>query len=410
MGSSESTVRAYGFDVIEGKGVTRVSCKLDSQGFPENLFFDVTPSCLGQLAKMEPNWALVALLYPAMFSGRDLVVEADISQSLWHSAQGDLQGLMQASNAQLRRIRIVSGLAPIPQHRSPGVATGFSAGIDSFTTLSLYMGDSVPESLRITCLSVHNVGAFGRSRFARDAFSHACVRVERLANSMGLGNVFIDSNIGDVFRASIPQPRGFERTHSFRNAAAAHVLHDKIGCFLYSSAFPFEQIGIDHMVRSSSKGPGYIDPILLPLLSSERMRLLSAGAALSRGQKTLLVSDNELAAKYLEVCVSPEGRLRYGKTNCSRCWKCERTMATLEAVGSLDRFEEVFDVQHYRADREKIMKRLARRVEQGSDTDAEILQMLTESGLRVPRLLPAHLIKARSIAGRVKRALLKPSS
>jgi hypothetical protein len=345
-----------------------------------------------------------------MLSGRDLIIEADISQQLWHAAQGDIQGLLRACDDRLKEIRVVSGLASIPQRRSAGVATGFSAGIDSFTTLSLYTCDRVPDSLRITCLTVHNVGAFGRGRLEHADFSRACARAETFAGIMGLDNAFIDSNIDDIFRASSPPSEVFENSHSFRNAAAAHLLHDSIGCFLYSSAHPFGEIGVAHLARSAGKSTAHIDPILLPLLSSERMRLMSGGAALSRGEKTRLVSGNELAAMHLDVCVSPEGRLRHGKTNCSRCWKCERTMATLEAIGALDRFGAVFDIQHYRADREQIMKRLVWRAERGSDIDVEILEMLKASGLRVPRRLPGYLRKARSAAGRLRRVFPKLAS
>jgi len=404
------TIRAYGFNITEKYGRSRVSCKIESDGFPDNLFFEVQTSGLCNLNLSEPNWALVSLLYPAMLSGRDLIIEADISQQLFHAAQGDIQGLLRACDARLKDIRITSGLAPIPQQRTTGVATGFSAGIDSFTTLSLYTGDKVPESLRINCLTVHNVGAFGRGRLVQDDFFRACERAEAFAVSMGMDTAFIDSNIDDVFSASKPPSSVFENTHSFRNAAAAHVLHDSIGCFLYSSAYPFEQISVGHLARSSGKSTAHIDPILLPLLSTERMRLVSAGAALSRGQKTLLVSESKLATTLLDVCVSPEGRQKHGKTNCSRCWKCERTMATLEAIGALDSFEAVFDLQHYRANRKPIMKRLARKAENGSGIDWEILQMLKASGFAVPWVLPDYLRKVRSAAGRVKRTLRSPAS
>lgn len=404
------TIRAYDFSVLEKTGGTKVSCMIDAEGFPNELFFEVESSLPRPLAAREPNWALVALIYPAMLSGRDLVIEADISQCLWHAAQGDLQGLLRASDARLKKIRVFAGLAPLPERRATGVGTGFSAGIDSFTTLSLYSGDKAPESLRLTDLTVHNVGAFGRGQFVDETFSNACKQAENFGRAMGLGSIFINSNIGDVFMASNPPSNKFEHTHSFRNAAAAHVLHDTIGCFLYSSAHPFVGIGVTQLAQSSGKSTAHIDPMLLPLLSTERMRLVSAGAALSRGEKTRLVSEDEVVAKHLDVCVDPEGRLKHGKINCSRCWKCERTMATLDAIGALDRFGAVFDIEHYRADRKNILKRLTKKAARGSDIDMEVLEMLKASGISAPWRIPEPLIKFRAVAGRVKRVLLKPAS
>lgn len=400
-------IRAYNFRSVDRIGGTRVSCRLDADGFPDEIFFDIRSEGLQAARISEPNWAIVSLLYPAMRSGLDLVIEADISQQLLCAVQGDLQGLLRACDPRLKEVNVISGLSTSPHARAKGVATGFSAGIDSFATLSLYSGNSVPESLKITCLTVHNVGAFGRGCLEHDDFIRSCARAKKFAGRMGLDSVFIDSNIDDVFRASTPPSYVFEHTHSFRNAAAAHVLHDSVGCFLYSSAHPFEEIGVAQLIRSSGKSTAHIDPILLPLLSTERMRLVSAGAALSRGRKTLLVSENELAATHLDVCVSPEARLQHGKANCSRCWKCERTMATLEAIGALDRFGAVFDVPHYHSNRDAVMKRLVWRVEQGSDIDLEVLQMLKLSGLRTPRLLPGYLRRVRSAVGRLRRRFQK---
>jgi hypothetical protein len=408
--SKRMTIRAYDFNLLEKAESTRVSCRLEAEGFPNELFFEVESSLPRPLAAREPNWALVALIYPAMLSGRDLVIEADISQCLWHAAQGDLQGLLRASDARLKKIRVVAGLAPLPERRATGVGTGFSAGIDSFTTLSLYSGNNTPESLRLTDLTVHNVGAFGRGKLVDETFSNACKRAENFGRAMGLGSVFINSNIGDVFMVSNPPSKRFQSTHSFRNAAAAHVLHDSIGCFPYSSTYPFVGIGVTQLAQSLGKDTAHIDPILLPMLSSERMRLVSAGAALSRGEKTRLVSEDDVVAKHLDVCVDPAGRLKHGKINCSRCWKCERTMATLEAIGALDRFGAVFDIEHYQADRKNILKRLTKKAERGSDIDMEVVEMLKASGHSVPWRIPEPLMQFRALVGRVKRVLLKTAS
>ena len=83
-------------------------------------------------------------------------------------------------------------------------------------------------------------------------------------------------------------------------------------------------------------------------------------------------------------------------------------MATLEAIGALHRFDEVFDVLRYREDREQVMRRLIWRAEGGSGIDKEILQMLKSSGLHVPWQLPGYLRKARSVVGRVKKIFPKP--
>jgi hypothetical protein len=90
------------------------------------------------------------------------------------------------------------------------------------------------------------------------------------------------------------------------------------------------------------------DSVSLPLLSTEVVGVFSAGSEYTRLEKTLRVADIEDSYQTLDVCVQEE---KAG--NCSTCWKCMRTLLTLEIAGLLDRYKHSFDLQAYRSHHER---------------------------------------------------------
>jgi len=101
---------------------------------------------------------------------------------------------------------------------------------------------------------------------------------------------------------------------------------------------------------------GHVDPILLPLLSQHGIRLMSAGGSYTRVQKTLRVGEIPLARRTLDVCTRPI--FVDGITNCSQCFKCKRTLITLEAGGMIADFSNVFDLRKWSEVRTKYLQDL----------------------------------------------------
>ena len=63
-------------------------------------------------------------------------------------------------------------------------------------------------------------------------------------------------------------------------------------------------------------------------------------------EKTEIISDWEVAQKHLNVCSA-----NTSAENCSNglvCGKCLRALITLDAMGKLDKFAGVFDIDKYR--------------------------------------------------------------
>jgi len=135
------------------------------------------------------------------------------------------------------------------------------------------------------------------------------------------------------------------------------------------------------------------------------VRFQSAGADLSRFKKVQLIADNPKAHTLLDVCVRhPDVRRLKPKLNCSRCVKCAATLLMLEAIGKIDLFEAVFDLDCYRAKRTKLMKKVAKRAQDvGRQSEQDAIRLAQSCGLYTarPRSLPKKF--ARHVARKLIR-------
>ena len=78
----------------------------------------------------------------------------------------------------------------------------------------------------------------------------------------------------------------------------------------------------------------------LPLFSTHNLRVYSEGENMSRLTKLRSIVKYAPSYKYLNVC------LKDGD-NCGKCEKCVRTLLGIDALGALDNYAEVFDIDYY---------------------------------------------------------------
>ncbi len=309
----------------------------------EPLWFDVDAAYGGLLTDRADHIA-VALLMPAMREGQDLHVGGVVTDVLLHQLNGDVQVLLRALHPGHHRVRVMADRTAPAGPAASGVATGFSGGVDSFAALDEYaFAQDIPAALRITHLLNNNVGAHGRDGTA--LWHRRCDRLRVVAEGYGLPFVMVDSNL-DAHYPLI----GFSNSVTMRNAAVAFALSGGIGRLHYASSDSYRD------VRMPTTGNiSLLDSILLPLLSTPALTLASAGSATTRVEKTLaLVGRPE--ARHLDVCTSDETG---DAINCSRCFKCMRTMLTLEIAGHLEEFApQPFQLAPYRERRSEFLGEL----------------------------------------------------
>ncbi len=321
------------------------------------------------------DWALLGLLYPAMSFGEDLQVDGPVSARLLFYLNGDIQRLLQHFNPSLNLIKIVAPLKhDLRLSMRNSVATGFSAGVDSFATLTRYSKKNAPEGLGVNCLSVFDVGAFGKGLRSKDLFQSACRRMVHFAGRNNLDALTLDTNLDSFYsgRDSI-----FQMTHILRNIAAALFFQDVLSIYHYSSTYPYKELNRGHDDMS------YIEAALLPLLSTEMTEMHNAGASLSRLEKTELISDVPETFSSLDICVAkPRKRARVGKTNCSTCWKCSRALIHFEILGALEKYGDVFDLGLYRENREDAVNTVIKSALSGKPADRDLLGLMIESNFQ----------------------------
>jgi len=253
--------------------------------------------------------ALLALLVPAMRDGLDIEVEGVVSSELLHNLAHGVQQVLRIVMPFLSEIAITATQREPSRAAAAGVGTGFSAGIDSYTTLrDHHFSAETPAAYRVTHLLFNNVGSHGPGDQGHRLFQQRLSHVLQPAERMGLPLISVDSNLDDFYGSL-----DFLQTHTLRNASVAFLLQDLLGTFLYSSGVEFHRVSVHESTRIS-----VLDPVLLPMLTTPAIALRSVGSEYRRVQKVVLISELPETWHSLDVCAVPTE----AGTNCSVCFKC----------------------------------------------------------------------------------------
>ena len=302
-------------ELLEREGMLQYRVEVSSTEGSRTLWFSVQHQH-GNLVSSRSDAALVALLIPAMARGEDIEIGGTLSERLYYNLSRPYQRVLQEVMPSLQRVNIH------PSHLQPasepalGVATGFSAGIDSFCAVADHHSQSTPTGFRLTHLLYNNVGSHGAG--AGRLFRMRFCQTKEVAERLGLPLVAVDSNVGEFY-----DKFSFAQTHTPRNSSVAILLQNGLGRFFYASAYSYRSVFV-----GPTKAIAFSDPVALPLLSTGKIDLLSVGSEHTRVEKTLRTAEVATSHQSLDVCV------REDQTgNCSNCWKCRRTLLTLEIGG-----------------------------------------------------------------------------
>lgn len=295
--------------------------------------------------------ALVGLLLPAMYYGEDIYLEGKVSERLYYNISYQLQKLIQTIMPFLKMINIhTDEIAPNNGLMQQGseCATGFSGGIDSFTTLADYFyNPKCPRSSKITMLTFNNVGSHGSKEKGHELFLKRYNKLEPAAKKIGMPFIKINSNLDDFYES---KKLDFQKTAIIRNASVALLLQNKIRKFLYSSTYPYAFLGLNN----DKEELAYAEPLVLQMLSNENVEIISIGSEYNRVEKTEIVSNIKDSYEYLDVCTRNEKN----RINCSSCVKCLGVLTTFELLGKLELYDKSFDLKKYKKNRSKFLGRV----------------------------------------------------
>lgn len=372
----EQDIRIARPKVTLNGGVARLSAAVRIDGRTETLWCDVDASYHEFLLWERADAFLAAVLPLAMRTGKSVVSEAPISEQLLHNINEILVPLIHAYDPRLFNSRVIAESDPVPLFSGAAVGTGMSCGVDSFYTVHLYK-DTQYESMRLTHLLVGNY-LYGSEGPVYD-------RAEDAASDLGLPLVRTGTNINEALR--LPHLS----THFFKMMFSVLALRKLFRIYYYSSTDDLGQFSLkDAAVGDTAK----MELLLLGVFSSADFQILTGGGRSERLEKTGALVSLSTARKFLNVCLYPDR-----DRNCGRCGKCIRTLLTLDMLGHLDAFEEVFDIDEYSRNRfdcfvhlvsQKNSTMLAKVYEHFAGIEPELIaeaQRAWDAGVR-PRLEP----------------------
>ena len=318
--------------------------KINFLNTEENLYFKISKQYESWLTdKSDP--LLISLLIPAMKSKENIKIHGKISKILYKNLD-EIQNLLIAVMPGLSKITVDADLIEEEPVKHEVVLSGFSAGVDAFTTFDDYYLN--PKSkIKISHFLFNNL-TYGNNRIAQKIDN-----INKIKNRYNFPLFQTWSNLHSFYKKG--HKIGFEQTHTMRNAAIPHFLGGMPNLFLYSSTFHKDLIE-----PKKSHDLAIIDDLLLPLLSSNTVKCMSVGSEYTRLDKTLKISKLKDAHKHLDTCI---GKQTKQFINCGTCRKCKRALLTFELVNQKDNFKDVFNLEAWDSIRNNYINELPNRTQ-----------------------------------------------
>jgi hypothetical protein len=296
------------------------------------LWFKVPSEYASYLTTERCDAFCVGLLFEALHRGLNITSEAPMSDQLFYQLESTLLDFL-ARIYKDRNYRRISIQTPIEADVLPTAnanGTGVSCGIDS---LAAIIGQDREKfgPMGLTHLCFFDTGSHGQDGKPEESerFEKRRQHARSYCEAAGLPFLEVVTNLSEFY--TVP----FGVSHTYRDAAPVLSLQKLFANYFYASGATVFNFLMD------KDDPAYLDAFLLPMLSTRNTRLYSSESTLTRLEKTRIVASDSLAGRFLNVC-------NYTAENCGRCNKCLRTLLTLEALGCIDRFHEVFNLDYYR--------------------------------------------------------------
>lgn len=320
--------------VIKEKNIVKLQSTIEYGEHRSFLWYSVDAEYEKWLTTEKLDAFLVALLPLAMKNNEDIYLEWPISERLYYNLTNYYMKILAVIDPLLKPIRIIpKGLDSCNSTCLQGaIATGCSGGIDSFCALKDHYFDDVPDGYRLTHFVFNNMGSHGDDEASQRRFHLRYGRVMKLAEELCVDLIRIDSNLHELLQEN------YQTVHTLINVSAILTLQKLVGKYLYASTYRYEDCFV-----GKTYDMAYTDPFAIHLLSTETLDCIATGSQYSRTEKTARITDLEPTYRYLDVCVSTPSTV----INCSTCFKCLRTLLTLDILGKLELYKEVFDIDKY---------------------------------------------------------------
>lgn len=341
-------------------GSTRLCADISANGRGTALWFGVDSAHEEWLALGRTDAFVMALLPGAMRGGHEIVCEDPMSERLHHQLVNGLIPALAFAGELYHPVKITAPLTAEKLPNRGAVGTGFSGGADCLYTVMRHGADS---EFPLTHIAVFNNGHMEDG----NSFRLSCRYARRFAAERGLETAAVNTNIPDALSER------FLDVYSFRNIACALALGRLFSVYLLSSGHDAAHFELDF--RNSAA----FDLLTTRCSSTESLAFYHVGEEVKRWEKLNALSDWEPSWRWLHPCF----RQGVDRLNCGHCKKCVRDMTTFYALGCLERYRAVYDVEDYVQNLPQRMGILLAHSD-GHLYD-ETVQLLKERGVPIPQ-------------------------
>ena len=274
-----------------------------------------------------------------MYYKQDVHIDGNISPRLYHNMQHYLMNIFDRFSDRTSPISFtVNGFDTVTRGGVELVGTGISCGVDSLITIYDNFVNENDPNFKINSLFFVNCGTHGDYE---DPASHKKYRDrvalnKTAAEELGLPMYLVNSNFHAYTHKIGEQKIGYLAIYS-----CVLSLQKCIKRYYTSSNLSYDEIAEFSKLSRDFDIAEYAESYMPHLIVTENFELVIDGCQYTRAEKTERISEWRFAQKHLNVCVLQAD-------NCGCCNKCMRTLIPLEAIGKLENFKDVFNLNAYR--------------------------------------------------------------
>lgn len=329
--------------------LSQIVCKIVIENKSEEIHIEANQEYANYLVIDRIDAIVWGLLLFCINKGYNIESKIPITEDLWYNLEMNFIDIL-AQNPGMHRIKINAPLIPAMKQGNI-VATGISCGIDSLYTIATH-SDSVPKPYRITHLCFFDAGSHDTGLTDNSSFHLFKGRYDlckAFAEEYNYGFIFIKNDIHEI----IKNYGGYSHieNHTYMALSCIYALQPAFSKYYYSSGVSIRDFSCKKNNVNNQLDAAHYDLLTLSTASIPNIKFISTGGNVNRIQKTQIISNYAPAYKYLNVCVR-------SVENDSTCFKCIRTILTLDALGKIDKFKNVFNTEYYKIHKKEYIEKM----------------------------------------------------
>lgn len=292
---------------------------------------------------------VIGLLMFAIKNGFDFASDLPITDELKYNLDYHLIPALCGPNPTFHRTHIKAPTISPIKRVAEIIATGISCGIDSLYTIQQHSATDLPDCRRINTLAFFNVGSSMKGGELHTSLVEGRYQLaKKFAKEYNYSFLFVESNLHLIINKYTPYSH--IENHTYMALFCLNIILPYLKTYYYSSGYSYNNFSL-YSNKQKILDCAHYDLLLMFCASIGEVKFYSSGSDKSRLEKTRALLDYEPAQKYLNVCVN-------NVENDGICFKCIRTLLAIDALGGIDKFSKVFDVDAYKRSRFFYLKRL----------------------------------------------------